>query len=154
KQNSVIITPCKELIAERKRFQNAAQHAFDLLQEQLSRMTDRQVKDRLKEEIGHEIELMREQQFFSGLYKSVGLLYPERHTLMDYLSADTILVIDEPGRLIETSKQLDRDEGEWMTNLLQEGKSLPSFVMSKPYESLLHRTALPTLYVSLFLRQV
>lgn len=154
KQNSVIITPCKELIAERKRFQNAAQHAFDLLQEQLSRMTDRQVKDRLKEEVGHEIELMREQQFFSGLYKYIGLLYPERHTLMDYLPSDTILVIDEPGRLIETSKQLDRDEGEWMTNLLQEGKSLPSFVMSKPYESLLHRTALPTLYLSLFLRQV
>lgn len=154
KLSSVVITPCKELIAERKRFHNAAQHAFELLQEQLARMTDRQVKDRLKEEIGHEIERMREHQFFAGLYKYVGLLYPERHTLMDYIPKDAILVIDEPSRLLETSKQLERDEAEWMTNLLQEGKSLPGFAMSKTYESILHRTAYPTLYVSLFLRQV
>lgn len=151
---TVVITPCKELIAERKRFQNAAQHAFDLLQEQLAKMTDRQVRERLKEEIGHEIERLREHQFFAGLYKYVGLLYPERHTLMDYIPKDAVLVIDEPSRLLETSKQLERDEGEWMTNLLQEGKSLPGFAMSKPYESILHKTAHPTLYVSLFLRQV
>lgn len=154
KLSSVVVSPCKELIAERKRFQNAAQHAFDLLQEQLARMTDRQVKDRLKEEIGHEVERLRDHQFFTGLHKYVGLLYPERHTLMDYIPHDAILVIDEPGRLLETAKQLERDEAEWMTNLLQEGKSLPSFVMSKPYDSLLHRTGHPTLYVSLFLRQV
>ncbi|RKN65747.1 transcription-repair coupling factor [Paenibacillus ginsengarvi] len=154
KLNSVVVTPCKELIAERKRFQNAAEHAYDLLQEQLARMTDRQVREKLKEEIGHEVERLREHQFFAGLYKYVGLLYPERHTLMDYLPKDAVLVIDEPSRLLETAKQLERDEGEWMTNLLQEGKSLPSFVMSKTYETLLHRTAFPALYVSLFLRQV
>ncbi|MDF2720934.1 MAG: mfd, partial [Paenibacillus sp.] len=150
----VVITPCKELIATGKRFQSAAQHAYELLQEQLAKMNDRQVKERLKEEIGHEIEKLRESQYFNGLFKYVGMLFPERHTLLDYIPKDAIIVIDEPSRLLESSKQLERDEAEWMTNLLQEGKSLPGFVMSKSYESILHRTAHPTLYVSLFLRQV
>jgi transcription-repair coupling factor (superfamily II helicase) len=151
---SIVVTPCKELIADSKRFQNAAQHAYDLLQEQLAKMSDRQTKERLKEEIGHDIEQLRNHQFFPGLYKYVSLLFPERHTLIDYMPSDAILVIDEPSRLIETSKQLERDEAEWMTSLLSEGKSLSSFTLSKSYESTLHRTAFPTLYVSLFLRQV
>ena len=154
KLDSVDITPCKELIAEGKRFQNAAQHAYDLLEQQLAKISDRQVKEKLREEIGHEIDLLRQNQYFSGLYKYIALLYPERSTLLDYMPEDALLVIDEPARLTETARQLERDEGEWMTNLLEEGKSLPGFVLSKPYESLLVRPRFQTLYVSLFLRQV
>lgn len=154
KFESVEISPCQEIIADSKRLQSAAQYAYELLQDQLNKMSDRTVKDKLKAEIQHDIELMREGQHFQGIYKYISLLYPERHTLMNYLDKDTVLVIDEPARLQETAKQLDRDEAEWMTNLLQEGKSLPGFALSKPYESLLHRTSHPTLYLSLFLRQV
>jgi transcription-repair coupling factor (superfamily II helicase) len=154
KLNSVTIPPCREIPIDRKRLQSAAQHAFDLLQAQLEKMADRQAKDKLLEGIGHEIELLREGQSFPGIFKYVSLLYTERHTLMDYMPKDAILIIDEPTRLIETSKQLERDEAEWMTHALQEGKSLPAFMLSKSYESLLHRRPFPALYISLFLRQV
>ena len=73
---------------------------------------------------------------------------------MDYMPKDSILIIDEPARFLETAKQLERDEAEWMMHALTEGKSLPAFVLSKSYETLLHRRPFPTLYVSLFLRQV
>lgn len=154
KYEHIDISPCKEIIADSKRLQNAAQHASELLQEQLAKMSDRTVRDRLRSEIQHDIELLREGQHFQGIYKYVSLLYPERHTLMNYIGKETVLIIDEPARLQETAKQLDRDEAEWTTSLLQEGKTLPGFVLSKTYESLLHRTAFPTLYMSLFLRQV
>ncbi|WP_127588068.1 transcription-repair coupling factor [Paenibacillus koleovorans] len=154
KISSVDITPCQEIIADSKRFQNAAQHAYELLQEQLSKMADRAVREKLRTEIQRDVELLREGQHFPGIYKYIGLLHPERHTLMNYIAKDAVLIIDEPARLLETAKQLDRDEAEWMTSLLGEGKSLPGFVLSKSYESLLHRTAYPTLYLSLFLRQV
>ncbi|CAG7656334.1 transcription-repair coupling factor [Paenibacillus allorhizosphaerae] len=148
------VTPCREIVTDRNRLQSAAQHAFELLQEQIGKMTDRQAKDRLLEGIGHEIEMLREGQFFPGLFKYVSLLFPEKQTLLDYLPKDTILLVDEPSRLLETAKQLEKDEAEWITMSLQEGKSLPSFVLSKPYETLLHRRPYPTLYMSLFLRQV
>jgi transcription-repair coupling factor (superfamily II helicase) len=154
KFDSVEITPCQEIIADSKRLQNAAQHASELLQEQLAKMSDRTVKDKLKAEIGHDIDRMREGQHFPGINKYISLLYPERHTLLNYIAKDAVLIIDEPARLQETAKQLDRDEAEWTTSLLQDGKTLPGFVLSKPYESLLHRTSYPTLYLSLFLRQV
>jgi transcription-repair coupling factor (superfamily II helicase) len=154
KLNTLDITPCTEIIADGKRFQNAAQHAFELLEVQLGRMNDRNAKERLLEGIGQEIEQLRQEQLFPGLYKYISLLYPERQTLIDYVAKDSVLIIDEPSRLIETAKQLERDEAEWMTHSLSDGKSLPAFVLSKSYESLLQRKPFPTLYLSLFLRQV
>ncbi|GIP36337.1 transcription-repair coupling factor [Paenibacillus sp. J2TS4] len=154
KTDTLVIPPSKEIIAEGKRFLNAAEHAYDLLQEQLAKMTDRQAKEKLDEEIRSDIELLRERQSFLGIYKYISLLYPERHTLLDYMDKDTLLILDEPSRLLETAKQLERDEAEWVTGLLEEGKTLPSFVLSKTHDVLLYRRPFPTLYVSLFLRQV
>lgn len=154
KFNSITISPCREILADKRRLESAATSAFELLQAQLEKMSDRKAKDKLLEGIGHDIEMMREGVSFPGLYQYISLLYPERHTLFDYIAKDTVLVVDEPGRLIETAKQLERDEAEWITHSLQEGKSLPAFVLSKTYETLIHRKAFPTIYSSLFLRQV
>lgn len=154
KTNTLLIPPCKEIIAEGKRFQSASEKAYDLLQEQLNKMTDRQAKEKLDDEIRGEIEKLREKQFFPGLYKYISLLYPEQHTLLDYVGDNSVLVLDEPSRLLETAKQLERDEAEWVTGLLEDGKSLPALTISKTYDHLLYRRSLPTLYISLFLRQV
>ncbi|AFH66049.1 transcription-repair coupling factor [Paenibacillus caseinilyticus] len=154
KVQTLLIPPCREIVVDRKRLQSVAQQVHELLQEQIGKMTDRSAKDKLLEGIGHEIELLREGHSFQGMFKYVSLLFPDRQTLLDYMPGDTILLVDEPARLLETAKQLEKDEAEWMTNSLQEGKSLPSLVLSKPYETLLHRKPYPTLYMSLFLRQV
>ncbi|WP_079914920.1 transcription-repair coupling factor [Paenibacillus sp. 32352] len=154
KINDLVITPCREIIAEGKRLQSAAQQAYELLQAQMEKMADRNAKDRLLEGVGHDIEQMREGQYFPGLFKYISLLFPERQTLLDYMPKDSVLLIDEPARLLETAKQLERDEAEWMTMSLQDGKSIPALTLSKPYETLLQRKPYPMLYMSLFLRQV
>lgn len=154
KWEAVTVTPCQELVAEGRRFQNAAQHAYELLQEHLGKVADRTVRTKLQDELLHEIELLRQEQHFSGIAKYISLLYPERQTLLDYIPKDAVFVVDEPARITETARQLERDEGEWVTSMLQEGKCLPAFVMSKNHDALLYRKPFPTLYLSLFLRQV
>lgn len=154
KLERVVILPCRELFAEPRRFANAAQTASELLEAQLAKTADRTAKEKLREEIGGELVRLREGAQFTGIYKYVSLLYPERETLLDYIPKDALLVVDEPNRLLETTKQLERDEAEWTTHLLQEGKTIPSFVLSKSYESLFFHKPLQTLYLSLFLRQV
>jgi len=151
---SFVVTPCRELPADERRFKNAAQHAVDLLEKQLDRMADRTAKERLRGEIGSEIERLREAQYFSEMYKYVSLLYPERQTLLDYLPADTLLILDEPLRLIETARQLERDEAEWATHLLSHGKSLPGLPLARDTDEILHHRAFQTVFLSLFLRQI
>ncbi|MDQ6420753.1 transcription-repair coupling factor [Paenibacillus sp. LHD-117] len=151
---SYVIPPCQEIIASAERMANAADHAAGLLERQLDKMTDRTAKDRLRAEIGGEMEKLREQVYFPEIYKYISLLYPEHQTIMDYMPGDTLLVLDEPTRLIETSKQLERDESEWSVHLLQNGKSLPGLVLARETEEILHHRPFPTLFLSLFLRQV
>lgn len=154
KCKSIIIPICGEIIADKERFKSAAQHAFELLQAQIAKMSDRAAKDKLTQGIGLDIERLREGVVFQGLYKYIALLNPKRQTLFDYMSPDSVMLVDEPSRIIETSKQLERDEAEWMTHSIQEGVSLPAFVLSKSYELLMQRKSFPVLYLSLFLRQV
>ncbi|QYR21672.1 transcription-repair coupling factor [Paenibacillus sp. sptzw28] len=154
KLESYVVPPCQEITAEAGRFQNAAQHASELLEQQLQKMTDRTAKDRLRAEIGAEIDKLREHQYFPEIYKYISLLYPERQTLFDYMPEDTLLIYDEPTRLIETGKQLERDEAEWAMHLLQNGKSLPGLAIARPSEDVLYHRPFPTLFLSLFLRQI
>lgn len=150
----LIIPPCQEILADERRFHSAADHASVLLEKQLEKMTDRGAKDRLRAEIGGEIEKLREQVYFSEIYKYISLLYPERQTLFDYMPSDTLLMLDEPTRLIETARQLERDEMEWTTHLLQNGKSMPGFVLARETDEILHHRPFQTLFLSLFLRQI
>jgi transcription-repair coupling factor (superfamily II helicase) len=154
KQARIVILPCKELFADTQRFANAASHAASLLETQLEKLTDRILKEKLRDQIGSELVKLREGTSFPAIYKYVSLLYPERQTLLDYISGRALFIVDEPNRLLESAKQLDRDEAEWMTHLLQEGKSLPALVLSKSYDSLFFHKPYQTLYLSLFLRQI
>lgn len=149
-----IIPPCQEIIADRTRMSSAADQGNGLLERQLEKMTDRTAKERLRAEIGGELEKLREGFYFPEIYKYISLLYPERQTIMDYMPEDTLLILDEPTRLLETAKQLERDEAEWAIHLLQNGKSLPGFVLARDTEEILHHRPFPTLFLSLFLRQI
>jgi transcription-repair coupling factor (superfamily II helicase) len=150
----VRIAPANEIIGDLGRFQRAANEAISLLDAQLDKMTDRQAKTKLKETMGDEIRRLEQGTSFAGASKFISLLYPERQTLMDYVSKESLLIMDEPARMLETAKQLERDEAEWTTALLQEGQTLPALTLSKPHDLLLGRKSFQTVYLSLFLRQV
>ena len=154
KLQSYVVTPCREIVADERRMKNAAQHAGELLGAQLAKMTDRLAKGRLEETIGGEIDKLRRHVYFPELYKYISLLFPERETLYDYMPKDAILVLDEPTRLIETSKQLERDEAEWTTTLLSNGRTLPGLPVGLEADASLFRKPFQTLYLQLFLRQV
>ncbi|GIP24833.1 transcription-repair coupling factor [Paenibacillus sp. J22TS3] len=151
---SVSIPPCKELIASADRLDKAAELLNAKLEEQLEKMTDRQAKAKLREEISREIELLREHVNFSEIYKYISLIYPENQTLYDYMPKDTLLIMDEPSRLLETGKQLERDEAEWNLHLVQNGKSLPVLPLSTESDKVIYERPFQTLFLSLFLRQV
>ncbi|WP_168123359.1 transcription-repair coupling factor [Paenibacillus sp. HB172176] len=151
---SYVIPPCQEIIADAARMVSAASQAEGLLERQLDKMTDRTAKERLRAEIGSDLEKLREHMYFPEIYQYIALLYPERQTIMDYMPSDTLLILDEPTRLIETAKQLERDEGEWAVHLLQNGKSLPGLSLARDSEEILHHRPFPTLFLSLFLRQI
>lgn len=66
---------------------------------------------------------------------------------------DAVLIMDEPTRIRETARQMEREEAEWQTALLGQGEYLPGLKVSFTYEELFQQNPLDVIYLSLFMRQ-
>lgn len=154
KQNEICIPPASELFASREVLSMASEKATALLEERLQVIKDPAIKEKLTETIRWEIEQLRSGARFTGIYKYISLIYPDYQSLLDYLPSETIMVMDEPARILETARQMEREEGEWQTALLAQGEFLPQLKISISHEDLLMNPRQARIYLSLFMRQV
>jgi transcription-repair coupling factor (superfamily II helicase) len=154
KLKQIRIPLSKEIIASPDRFKNAAQKVHDMLEDQLKKIKDHSVKEKLLEKIQWEIEQLRESSRFTELYKYISVLYPKAETLLDYMPKETMIILDEPARVLESVKQQDRDEAEWKTALLSQGEFLPALQLSQSYDELIKPSRNPIIYLSLFVKQI
>ncbi|GAB6932053.1 transcription-repair coupling factor [Calditerricola satsumensis] len=151
-RNEAVIPPVAEVFATPERRQQGALRLEDRLNRALETIRDPAVRDKLRERIGWELEQWRQGAGFQGEQKYVELLYPEAGTLLDYVAGDPLLVFDEPARVFDAVDQLEKDEAEWQTALVQAGEFLPRLRLTKAFDETVGRR--PRLYLALFLRQV
>ncbi|WP_128896593.1 transcription-repair coupling factor [Longirhabdus pacifica] len=150
----LLIMPCKETFADGDRYAAAVDSLSTLLEQQYDKMASSHEKEQLKQHILHDMEQLKHKQHFDGIYKYISLLYPEMHTILNYVSSDTILLMDEPVRLLETAKQMEKDDQESISMMLESGKILPQLKMTKHYSDLMAESHLQQIYLTLFLRQL
>ncbi|MDR6227105.1 transcription-repair coupling factor [Desmospora profundinema] len=147
------IPPAREVFASPEALYQAGDRVATLLEERLSRVKDPDIRTKLAEKIGWEIEQLKSGQRFTGIYKYISQIHPAYETLLDYLPADTLWILDEPARIQESAKQMEREEGEWQTALLQQGEYLPALTLSVSYDDWFNRSQNQRIYLSLFMRQ-
>lgn len=149
----VIVPPARELFAEPERLVAAAERVEQLLEERLAVVKDVKLKKKLKENISWEIEQLKNGSQFTGIYKYISQIYPDCVSLVDYLPNDVVFILDEPSRITESAKQMEKEEGEWQTALLQQGEFLPQLRLSLSYDDIVNKTQYQRIYLSIFMRQ-
>lgn len=147
------IPPAQEMFASAEALYQAGDRVANLLEERLGQVKDPDIRRKLTEKIGWEVEQLKSGQRFTGIYKYISQIYPSYETLIDYLPRDAVWILDEPNRIQETAKQMEREEGEWQTALLQQGEYLPSLTLSVNYDDWFHRGN-QRIHLSLFMRQL
>ncbi|MBM7646460.1 transcription-repair coupling factor (superfamily II helicase) [Scopulibacillus daqui] len=152
KIEEITIGPAKELILYEDQYELAAERLGNELANTLNKVKDKQVKELLTEHVGYEIEQLKEHQSFQGNAKYTTLFYETEATLLDYLPKDALIVTDEISRVQEMSEQLDKEEAEWQTALLQKGEVVSGVSLSLSWQDLHQALKHPVLYMSLFLR--
>ncbi|GEN34566.1 transcription-repair coupling factor [Aneurinibacillus danicus] len=150
----IIIGPTREVFGSKEVFVQAAERLEQHMNATLPKVKMTQVKELIVEKVGWEIEQLRQGHSFTGIYKYISFLYDTRQTLIDYMGQTPLVVIDEPSRIVEAAAQLEKDEAEWQTALMQEGEFLPDIALSHPLEDIIAPKKWPVLHSSLFLRQV
>jgi len=154
KAERVQVMPIRELIAEPERIQ-AAGRALDVrLQTHLEKLKDAEVAERLRGNIGSDIEKMIEGQQFPDLIRYVELLEPHAPNLLHYLPVAALLLFDEPARLRETIKVIEREESEWLTSALEHGEMIPGLTREIKREEIFRDREHQKVFFSLFTRAV
>ncbi len=154
KLEAIDITPAREWIVSQEQFLKAAVIAEKYLGEQLSKIKDSSIKEKLTTNISWEIEQLKQQNYFNGIYKYVSILYSSNSTILDYLNHHSIIVFEEANRITEAAKQSEKEMNEWQTALLEHGEYLPNLKVYKTYHELFTSIQYQIVYLSLFLKQI
>ncbi|MCM3598939.1 transcription-repair coupling factor [Metabacillus idriensis] len=154
KLKEVHIGPAEELVVDQSRITKCIQKLENGLAYSLKRLKDEKQKEVLAENIGYELEQLRNGQFNQEMFKYLSYFYEKPASLLDYFHEQTIVVMDEVSRIQEMYENLEKEEADWYTSLLEHGKIVNDVQMSHKYADVLTKTKHPLVYLSLFLRHV
>lgn len=156
--DEVTVTPAREMFGSQDDYQKAAIRLEEELGAALKNIRKKDVREKLTEKIGLDIERLKENTSFPGMTKYVSLFFEKVEHLRHYMPENFLFVIDESSRIQETDAQTEKEEQEWKTALIEQGEHIRSLPISFSYDDIFERDnrsqRFQTLYLSLFLRQV
>ena len=121
----VRITPAREAFWSEEAAALAIERLSTLLQSTVRKL-DPERGALLNKNIGQELEKLKEGIPFTGRGKYLSYFLAEAATLLSYLPEGTLVVLDEPSRLLEKAEGCQKDLDEQYKALLIAGQILPS----------------------------
>lgn len=123
-QRQISVYPVQLLIHDEAVFVKAATRLRTLYGKQAARLSGGQA-ERLLELQDHLVEYMetgRNNQFLS---RYLPYFYEEDARVWDYLTADSIVILDDPNRILENLDLLEKESHEDFKSLLERGETVP-----------------------------
>ncbi|GAA0609068.1 transcription-repair coupling factor [Virgibacillus siamensis] len=154
KQTKVSVGPADELLLTEEDLVSAAQRIEEALAESLKKLKGNEAKEALIDVIEQDIERMKNLEHFQEMYKYIGFLYENPASLLDYLPKNGLIVMDEMSRVHETALNLDTEEAEWYSNLLETNKMVRNSRFSFNWNEVQENMQQQRLYMSVFLRHI
>ena len=146
----VIVGPAREILVTEEEQTQAADKLEGKLATSLKRLKDEQIQESMVQNIGEEIDRLKNGQFFDAIYKYMRLLFDSPATLVDYIPEDCLIVLDEWNRVQETAQTLEREEADWMTTMIAQGAMVHDLPVSEVIEDLIKEAPQQKLYTMLF----
>lgn len=78
------------------------------------------------------------------------LLYEQKTTLLDYLSENSIIFIDDYARILEAEREIVREENEWHVQKLEEMRVFPEQTFGLDFHDQVRKMPFTTTFFSLF----
>lgn len=154
KLKQVTVGPVSEAVLDPQHIDNIILKLESGLSKSLKKLKDDQVKEQLMSTIGHELEQLKQGQKPDQIFKYLSLAYEKPASLIDYLPKNGIVVLDEISRIQEMNESLEKEEAEWYTDLLSQGRIIHDVKLAHNLPDLIAQSICPFIYLSLFLRHV
>lgn len=152
KWKEVCILPATEFVWTRAQLSTLADKLEVSLSKSLKKMKKTETKELLLQNIGHDIELLKQGDVPQQMTKYISILEDSPTFLGDYFSEEGIVLFDELGRIQEVTDSLEREEKDWYVSMLEEGKTVHDVKLSYTMKEILGMLEQRKIYFSLFAR--
>ncbi len=152
--HKVEIGPATDLILTGEELLIAAERIEKALAESLKNKTSKVAKEELVETIEYDITRLKNMERFQEMYKYIGFFYEEPMSLLDYLPEDSLIILEEMGRIQEAATSLDQEEAEWYASLLESNRMVKGSRFSFDWQTVLDKMNKQRIYMSVFLRHI
>ncbi|MGI2329729.1 transcription-repair coupling factor [Planococcus sp. YIM B11945] len=152
KMRSLRILPASELVLSKLQQRKLADQLEDQLARTLKKIKAEDTKEALLMHIQHDIDMLRQGNVPDGIAKYAALVEEQSAFLGDYFPETGFVFFDELGRIQEMTETLEREEGDWIVSLLEEGKFLQNVHLSYTFREVLTRLPQKMTFLSLFVR--
>ncbi|MBO0482276.1 transcription-repair coupling factor [Candidatus Enterococcus courvalinii] len=78
------------------------------------------------------------------------LLYPTSTTILDYFHSDSLLMVDDYPRMMETNREIEREAAEWQTQKISEPRVFSEQVFVADVHKLIQKEHFSTTFFALF----
>lgn len=154
KQQKVIVGPATELLLTEKDIISSAGRLEEALAETLRNRKASDGKETLIEVMEHDIGRLKNLERFQGMYKYIGFFYNNPASLLDYLPSDGLIILDEMSRIQESATNLDTEEAEWYSSLLESNQMVKNSKFSFDWYTIWEGMRHQRIYMSVFLRHI
>lgn len=146
----VWVTPTTDLVFAAEELTQGVAKVNQLLQNRLAVTQDKESYNFLNDYFGQLIAAWEEGIPTEDAKYYTDLLYNKKTSLLDHVAEDALLFVDDYPRLMETYREMEREEAEWHTQKLEELRvfSEQSFGMNAP--DLIKKAPFATTFFSLF----
>ncbi|TAA69689.1 transcription-repair coupling factor [Planococcus salinarum] len=152
KITSLCILPANELVLDQTQRSALADSIEEQLAITLKKTKNDDTKELLFQSIQHDIDTLRQGDMPDQAAKYASLVKTQSAFLGDYFPGNGFVFFDELGRIQEMTETLEREEGEWIVSLLEEGKFLQDISLSHTFREVISRLEQKMTYLSLFVR--
>ncbi|MDR0922165.1 MAG: transcription-repair coupling factor [Lactobacillales bacterium] len=146
----VTISPATELVFSSENLQKGIPLLEEALEKRLAVTEDKTDRTFIEEYFGQLISQWQEGHPSEVANLYTDFLYQEKATLFDYFSKDTLIFVDDYGRIQETEREILREEAEWHTMKIEELRVFSEQAFGADFHELVKNTRQSTTFFSLF----
>ncbi|MEN1966458.1 transcription-repair coupling factor [Lentibacillus sp. N15] len=155
KLDAITVGPATELLLTQEDILTGAKRLEDALQQSLQKIKSSEGKEKLNDVISHDLERLKNLEHFPEMNKYIGFLYHRPASLLDYLSDQGLIILDELSRVQETATHLDTEEAEWYSSMLASNQIVRHNRLSLDWHDIVNMVQQQQrIYMSVFLRHI
>ena len=150
KLEEVFISPTSDLVFSELNFLDANEKLEELLSKRLAVTKDADDRQLLEDYFGQLRTQWQEGIAGDDAVFYTDLLYREKRTIVDFFPKETLVMIDDYPRIMETTREIQREEAEWHTQKIADLRVFSEQVFGGDVHQLLSHIEFPTSYFSVF----